>query len=186
MTGGRDGDFVLDKPEHKGASVLVTGANFGCGSSREHAPWALRDFGSRRSSRRASRDIFRANCYKTGLLAVTLPGPAGAPPDRPGHRGSDRARSRSTSRSRRCAATASPTASRSTRSRASACCTAWTRSRWSSATHRTSRTFESHRAGVAARGQVAPGRLGFRPRQAVARAMSRRQLRGNLLRRKSR
>jgi 3-isopropylmalate/(R)-2-methylmalate dehydratase small subunit len=67
------GDFVIDKPEHAGASVLLTGANFGCGSSREHAPWALRDFGFRAIIAPSFADIFLANCYKTGLLAVTLP-----------------------------------------------------------------------------------------------------------------
>jgi 3-isopropylmalate/(R)-2-methylmalate dehydratase small subunit len=66
------GDFVLDQPEYAGASVLVTGANFGCGSSREHAPWALRDFGFKAIIAPSFADIFRANCYKTGLLAVTL------------------------------------------------------------------------------------------------------------------
>jgi 3-isopropylmalate/(R)-2-methylmalate dehydratase small subunit len=66
------GNFVLDRPEHAGASVLVTGANFGCGSSREHAPWALRDFGFKAIIAPSFADIFRANCYKTGLLAVTL------------------------------------------------------------------------------------------------------------------
>ena len=68
-----DGNFVLDKPEHAGASVLVTGANFGCGSSREHAPWALRDFGFKAIISPSFADIFLANSYKTGLLAVTLP-----------------------------------------------------------------------------------------------------------------
>ncbi len=67
------GDFVLDKPDHAGATVLVTGANFGCGSSREHAPWALRDFGFKAIIAPSFADIFLANCYKTGLLAVTLP-----------------------------------------------------------------------------------------------------------------
>src|SRR2546427_4543548 len=67
------GDFVLDRPEHQGASVLVTGANFGCGSSREHAPWAIRDSGYGAIISPSFADIFRANCYKTGLLAVTLP-----------------------------------------------------------------------------------------------------------------
>jgi 3-isopropylmalate/(R)-2-methylmalate dehydratase small subunit len=67
------GDFVLDKPEYAGSSVLVTGANFGCGSSREHAPWALRDFGFKAIISPSFADIFLANCYKTGLLAVTLP-----------------------------------------------------------------------------------------------------------------
>jgi 3-isopropylmalate/(R)-2-methylmalate dehydratase small subunit len=69
----RRGDFVLDRPEYAGASVLVAGANFGCGSSREHAPWALRDFGFQAMVAPSFADIFRANCYKTGLLAVTLP-----------------------------------------------------------------------------------------------------------------
>jgi len=68
-----NGDFVLDRPEHKGATVLVTGANFGCGSSREHATWALRDFGYRAIIASSFADIFRANSYKTGLLTVTLP-----------------------------------------------------------------------------------------------------------------
>ena len=67
------GNFVLDKPEHAGASVLVAGANFGCGSSREHAPWALRDFGFKAIVAPSFADIFLANCYKTGLLAVVLP-----------------------------------------------------------------------------------------------------------------
>jgi 3-isopropylmalate/(R)-2-methylmalate dehydratase small subunit len=67
------GDFVLDRPEYAGAAVLVAGANFGCGSSREHAPWALRDFGFRAIIAPSFADIFRSNCYKTGLLAVTLP-----------------------------------------------------------------------------------------------------------------
>jgi 3-isopropylmalate/(R)-2-methylmalate dehydratase small subunit len=66
-------DFVLNQPEHDGASVLVTGANFGCGSSREHAPWAIRDAGLRAIVAPTFADIFKANCYKTGLLAVTLP-----------------------------------------------------------------------------------------------------------------
>jgi len=67
------GHFVLDEPERAGASVLVAGANFGCGSSREHAPWALRDFGFKAIVAPSYADIFRNNCYKTGLLAVTLP-----------------------------------------------------------------------------------------------------------------
>ncbi len=67
------GNFVLDRPEHAGASVLVAGPNFGCGSSREHAPWALRDFGFRAIIAPSFADIFRGNSYKTGLLTVTLP-----------------------------------------------------------------------------------------------------------------
>ena len=66
-------DFALNRPEYEGASVLVTGANFGCGSSREHAPWAIRDAGYRAIISPSFADIFLANCYKTGLLAVTLP-----------------------------------------------------------------------------------------------------------------
>jgi 3-isopropylmalate/(R)-2-methylmalate dehydratase small subunit len=66
-------DFVLNKPEHASASVLVTGANFGCGSSREHAPWAIRDAGFRAIIAPSFADIFTANCFKTGLLPVTLP-----------------------------------------------------------------------------------------------------------------
>jgi 3-isopropylmalate/(R)-2-methylmalate dehydratase small subunit len=66
-------DFVLNQPQYQGASVLVTGANFGCGSSREHAPWAIQDAGFRAVVASSFADIFRANCYKIGLLAVTLP-----------------------------------------------------------------------------------------------------------------
>jgi len=69
----KDGDFVLDKPEYKGASVLLTGENFGCGSSREHAPWAIKDAGYNAIISPTFADIFRANCYKTGILAVALP-----------------------------------------------------------------------------------------------------------------
>jgi 3-isopropylmalate/(R)-2-methylmalate dehydratase small subunit len=68
-----EGDFVLDRPEHQGASVLLTGANFGCGSSREHAQWALRDAGFKAIISPSFADIFRGNCFKTGLLPVTLP-----------------------------------------------------------------------------------------------------------------
>jgi 3-isopropylmalate/(R)-2-methylmalate dehydratase small subunit len=68
-----NGDFVLDRPEHRGASVLVTGENFGCGSSREHAPWAIKDAGYHAIISPTFADIFRANAYKTGILAVTLP-----------------------------------------------------------------------------------------------------------------
>jgi len=67
------GDFVLDRAEYAGAAVLVAGANFGCGSSREHATWALRDSGFNAIVAPSFADIFRGNCYKTGVLAVTLP-----------------------------------------------------------------------------------------------------------------
>jgi 3-isopropylmalate/(R)-2-methylmalate dehydratase small subunit len=68
-----DPDFVLDRPEHRGASILVTGPNFGCGSSREHAPWSLEDAGFRVVIAPSFADIFRSNCLKIGLLPVQLP-----------------------------------------------------------------------------------------------------------------
>ncbi len=68
-----DPSFVLNQPRHKGASVLVAGANFGCGSSREHAPWALEDYGFRAIISPSFADIFRGNCLKIGLLPVELP-----------------------------------------------------------------------------------------------------------------
>jgi 3-isopropylmalate/(R)-2-methylmalate dehydratase small subunit len=67
-----DPDFVLDRPEYSGASVLVAGANFGCGSSREHAPWSLQDAGFKVVIAPSFADIFRNNCQKIGLLAVQL------------------------------------------------------------------------------------------------------------------
>jgi 3-isopropylmalate/(R)-2-methylmalate dehydratase small subunit len=66
-------DFVLDRPEYEGATVLVTGPNFGCGSSREHAPWSLQDAGFRAVIASSFADIFRTNCLKIGLLPVALP-----------------------------------------------------------------------------------------------------------------
>lgn len=66
-------DFVLNKPEYKGASILVAGQNFGCGSSREHAPWALLDFGIRCVIAPAFADIFFNNTFKNGILPVILP-----------------------------------------------------------------------------------------------------------------
>jgi 3-isopropylmalate/(R)-2-methylmalate dehydratase small subunit len=68
----RQGDFILDRPEYRDASVLVAGANFGCGSSREHAPWALQDAGFRAVIAPSFADIFRSNCLKVGLLPVQL------------------------------------------------------------------------------------------------------------------
>ena len=65
-------DFVLNTSEGKAASILVTGANFGCGSSREHAPWALVDFGFRAVLSTSFADIFRANALKNGLLTVQV------------------------------------------------------------------------------------------------------------------
>jgi 3-isopropylmalate/(R)-2-methylmalate dehydratase small subunit len=66
-------DFVLNKPRYQGASVLVSGRNFGSGSSREHAPWALQQYGFRAVIAPSFGDIFRNNCYQNGLLPVVLP-----------------------------------------------------------------------------------------------------------------
>jgi 3-isopropylmalate/(R)-2-methylmalate dehydratase small subunit len=66
-------DFVLNKPEYQGASILVSGRNFGSGSSREHAPWALQQFGFRAVIAPSFADIFRNNCYQNGLVPVALP-----------------------------------------------------------------------------------------------------------------
>jgi 3-isopropylmalate/(R)-2-methylmalate dehydratase small subunit len=65
-------DFAMNKPEHAGANVLLARRNFGCGSSREHAPWALEDAGFRAIIASSFADIFRTNCGKIGLLAVEL------------------------------------------------------------------------------------------------------------------
>jgi 3-isopropylmalate/(R)-2-methylmalate dehydratase small subunit len=69
----KDPSFVLNRPEYAGASILVTGPNFGTGSSREHAVWALEDAGFRAVIAPSLADIFRTNCTKVGLLPVTLP-----------------------------------------------------------------------------------------------------------------
>ena len=71
--GSPNPDFVLNKPEYRGASILVSGRNFGSGSSREHAPWALQQFGFRAILAPSFADIFRNNCYQNGLLPVVLP-----------------------------------------------------------------------------------------------------------------
>jgi 3-isopropylmalate/(R)-2-methylmalate dehydratase small subunit len=67
-----NGKFVLDDPRYKGASILVAGKNFGCGSSREHAVWALADFGFRAVIAPSFADIFANNCVKNGVLTVVL------------------------------------------------------------------------------------------------------------------
>ncbi|HET7552826.1 MAG TPA: 3-isopropylmalate dehydratase small subunit [Gemmatimonadaceae bacterium] len=67
-------DFVLNRPESSGAEILVAGHNFGCGSSREHAPWALRGYGFRAVVSTRFADIFHSNALKNGLLPVTIPG----------------------------------------------------------------------------------------------------------------
>ena len=66
-------DFVLNKPAYRKAEILVTGENFGCGSSREHAPWALLDFGIRCVIAPDFADIFYNNCFKNGILPIKLP-----------------------------------------------------------------------------------------------------------------
>jgi len=68
-------EFVLNKPEYKNAGILIAGENFGCGSSREHAPWALIDFGIRCVIGSSFADIFTGNCANNGLLLVRLPEP---------------------------------------------------------------------------------------------------------------
>src|SRR5919206_5304639 len=70
--GAPKADFVLNKPEAKGATVLVAGDNFGCGSSREHAPWALYDYGFRAVVSTSIADIFRNNALKNGLLPLVV------------------------------------------------------------------------------------------------------------------
>jgi 3-isopropylmalate/(R)-2-methylmalate dehydratase small subunit len=72
-----DPDFVLNQPRYEGASVLVTGPNFGTGSSREHAVWALQDYGFRAVVSPRFADIFRTNCTKAGLLPVQVDAEAG-------------------------------------------------------------------------------------------------------------
>ncbi|HHS94286.1 MAG TPA: 3-isopropylmalate dehydratase small subunit [Rhodobacterales bacterium] len=66
-------DFVLNKPAYRNASILVAGDNFGCGSSREHAPWALADFGIKVIVSTSFADIFFNNCFKNGMLPIVLP-----------------------------------------------------------------------------------------------------------------
>ena len=66
-------DFVLNQPAYRNAKILVAGENFGCGSSREHAPWALLDFGIRCVIASSFADIFYNNCFKNGILPIKLP-----------------------------------------------------------------------------------------------------------------
>ncbi|ALA17652.1 MULTISPECIES: 3-isopropylmalate dehydratase small subunit [Chelatococcus] len=70
--GSENADFVLNKPAYRKAQVLVAGDNFGCGSSREHAPWALLDFGIRCVISTSFADIFYNNCFKNGILPITV------------------------------------------------------------------------------------------------------------------
>jgi 3-isopropylmalate/(R)-2-methylmalate dehydratase small subunit len=70
--GSENPDFVLNKPAYRKAQILVAGANFGCGSSREHAPWALLDFGIRCVISTSFADIFYNNCFKNGILPIKV------------------------------------------------------------------------------------------------------------------
>jgi 3-isopropylmalate/(R)-2-methylmalate dehydratase small subunit len=70
--GSENGDFVLNKPAYRNAQILIAGENFGCGSSREHAPWALFDFGVRCIVSTSFADIFYNNCFKNGILPITV------------------------------------------------------------------------------------------------------------------
>jgi len=71
--GSEKPDFVLNKPAYRKAKILVAGDNFGCGSSREHAPWAIADFGIRCVIAPSFADIFFNNCFKNGILPIPLP-----------------------------------------------------------------------------------------------------------------
>jgi 3-isopropylmalate/(R)-2-methylmalate dehydratase small subunit len=71
--GAEIADFVLNQPAYRSAQILVAGDNFGCGSSREHAPWALLDFGIRCVISTSFADIFYNNCFKNGILPIVLP-----------------------------------------------------------------------------------------------------------------
>ncbi len=71
--GSANPDFVLNKPAYQNASILIAGDNFGCGSSREHAPWALLDYGIRCVISTSFADIFYNNCFKNGILPIKLP-----------------------------------------------------------------------------------------------------------------
>jgi len=70
--GSPNPDFILNKPAYEGAKILVAGDNFGCGSSREHAPWALLDFGIRCVISTSFADIFYNNCFKNGILPIVV------------------------------------------------------------------------------------------------------------------
>lgn len=71
--GNEIADFILNKPAYRNAEIIVAGDNFGCGSSREHAPWALLDFGIRCVIAPSFADIFYNNCFKNGILPIVMP-----------------------------------------------------------------------------------------------------------------
>ena len=70
--GDENADFILNKPSYRSAQILVAGDNFGCGSSREHAPWALLDYGIRCVISTSFADIFYNNCFKNGILPIKV------------------------------------------------------------------------------------------------------------------
>ena len=70
--GAPNPEFILNEPQYQGATILVTGKNFGCGSSREHAPWALAEYGFRAIIGTSFADIFANNCFKNGMLPIVL------------------------------------------------------------------------------------------------------------------
>ena len=148
--GSENPDFVLNKPAYRKAKILVADDNFGCGSSREHAPWALMDFGIRCVISTSFGDIFYNNCFKNGVLPIKVSprGPREAVRRRRARRQRDARRS--TSRSRRSAApTAAWSGSTSIRTASIACSTASTTSAspWSRTTRsRASRTRPRPRA----------------------------------------
>ena len=72
LDGSEISDFVLNKPAYRNAEIIVAGENFGCGSSREHAPWALKDFGISVVISESYADIFYSNCFKNGILPIML------------------------------------------------------------------------------------------------------------------
>lgn len=72
-SGNEIADFVLNQPQYRETEILVAGDNFGCGSSREHAPWALKDFGIKAVISTSFADIFYNNCFKNGILPIVLP-----------------------------------------------------------------------------------------------------------------
>jgi len=73
LDGSEKPDFVLNKPAYRNAEIIVAGDNFGCGSSREHAPWAIKDFGISCVISTSFADIFFSNCFKNGILPIKLP-----------------------------------------------------------------------------------------------------------------
>ena len=73
QSGNEIGDFVLNQEKYKNTNILIAGDNFGCGSSREHAPWALLDFGIKAVISTSFADIFYNNCFKNGILPIILP-----------------------------------------------------------------------------------------------------------------